>query len=165
MTAWEISIESHMSERIRERINSALKEAVKSQNKTRTSTLRLVNAAIKDRDIASRTSGANDGVSDDEILDILAKMIKQRRESVQTYEEAGRVELAERESQEIEIISEFMPRQMENGEVEQACKDVVGEIGAEGLKDMGRTMAALKERFAGRMDFGKASGVVKGLLG
>ncbi len=165
VTAWEISIESHMSERIRERINSALKESVKAQNKTRTSTLRLVNAAIKDRDIASRTSGVDDGVSDTEILDILAKMIKQRRESVQTYEEAGRVELADRESQEIEIIAEFMPRQMENGEVEQACKEVVEEIGAEGLKDMGRTMAALKERFAGRMDFGKASGLVKGLLG
>ncbi len=163
--AWEISIESHMSERIRERINSALKVSVKAQNKARTSTLRLVNAAIKDRDIASRTSGVNDGVSDDEILDILAKMIKQRRESVQTYEEAGRVELAEREAEEIEIIAEFMPRQMENGEVEQACKDVVEEIGAEGLKDMGRTMAALKERFAGRMDFGRASGLVKGLLG
>lgn len=153
-----------MSDRVRDRINAALKDAVKAQDKLRMSTLRLINAAIKDRDIASRTAGRTEGVSDAEVLEILAKMVKQRRESVETYEGAGRLELAEQEKAEIEVISDFMPRQFDDAEMEKVCEEVVAELGAEGLKDMGRTMAALKERYAGRLDFGKASGIVKKLL-
>ena len=154
-----------MSDRIRERINLALKDAVKAQDKARMSTLRLINAAIKDRDIAARTTGNSDGVGDAEVLEILCKMVKQRREAATTYEEAGRLELAEQETTEISIISDFLPRQLDSEQMEAVCKEVVGELGASGLKDMGRTMGALKERFAGRMDFGKASAVVKKLLG
>lgn len=153
-----------MGDRIRDRINSALKEAVKAQDKVRMSTLRLVNAAIKDRDIAGRTAGRPDGVSDAEVLELLTKMIKQRRESAETYENAGRLDLAEGERSEVEVISEFLPRQLDDSEMERACSEVVKEIGAEGLKDMGRTMADLKQRYAGQMDFAKASGVVKRLL-
>jgi uncharacterized protein YqeY len=153
-----------MSDQIRDRINAALKQATKSQEKLRMSTLRLINAAIKDRDIAARTAGKREGVSDAEVLEILAKMIKQRRESVETYEGAGRLELAEREQGEIEVIVDFLPRQLDEAAMERACAEVVAEIGADGLKDMGRTMAVLKERYAGQMDFGKASGVVKRLL-
>ena len=127
------------------------------------STLRLVNAAIKDRDIAVRTSG-EERVSDSEVLDILAKMIKQRRESVKTYEEAGRLELAQGEQEEIDIISSFLPKQLGDEDIKEACREVVGEIGAVGLKDMGRTMGTLKERYAGQMDFAKAGAIVKELL-
>lgn len=157
--------EAPMSDQIRERINLALKDAVKAQDKPRMSTLRLINAAIKDRDIAARTGGKSDGVGDAEVLEILSKMVKQRREAATTYEEAGRLELAEQEQTEISIISDFLPRQLDSEQMEAACKEVVGELGATGLKDMGRTMGALKERFSGQMDFGKASAVVKKLLG
>lgn len=153
-----------MSDRIRDRIDAALKQAIKAQEKVRMSTLRLILAAIKDRDIAARTAGKHDGVSDAEVLDILAKMIKQRRESVETYENAGRLELAEREQSEIEVISDFLPRQLDEQAMEKVCGEVVAEIKADGLKDMGRTMNALKERYAGQMDFSKASGLVKRLL-
>jgi uncharacterized protein YqeY len=153
-----------MSEQIRDRINAALKEAVKAQEKIRMSTLRLIIAAIKDRDIAARTAGKHERVSDAEVLEILAKMIKQRRESVQTYESAGRLELAGREQSEIGVISDFLPSQLDETAVEKVCGEVVAEIGADGLKDMGRTMTVLKERYAGQMDFGKASGLVKRLL-
>ena len=154
-----------MSDQLRDQINDALKEALKGQQKTRLSTLRLIKAAIKDREIASRTGNGNEGVGDSEVLEILSKMIKQRRESVRTYEEAGRLELAQQEQEEIEIISEFMPRQLSDDDVRQACIDIVGELGAEGLKDMGRTMGALKAKYAGQMDFGKASRIIKELLG
>ena len=153
-----------MNEPIRERINSALKDAVKSQAKTRMSTLRLINAAIKDRDIASRTHGESEGVDDAEVLGILAKMIKQRDESAVTYEEAGRLELAEQERDEVEVIKEFLPKQLNEDEIAAACQKVVQDLDADGLKDMGRTMGALKERYSGQMDFGKASKTVKGLL-
>lgn len=153
-----------MESAVRGRINDALKEAVKSQDKRRMSTLRLINAAIKDRDIASRTDGRNGGVPDAEVLAILAKMIKQRDESAATYEQAGRLELAHQEQEEIEIIREFLPRQLDEAEMTAACQEMISELGCAGLKDMGRTMAALKERYAGRMDFGKASKIVKGLL-
>lgn len=148
---------------MREKINSALKEAMKAQDKRRVSTLRLVNAAIKDRDIAMRSNG-KDGVKDGEILDILSKMIKQRRESAQTYEEAGRLELASQERDEIEIISDFMPRQLGEDEIRSAVEEVMAELGCEGLKDMGRTMGVLKERYSGQMDFAKASALVKETL-
>lgn len=150
---------------MRQRLKEALNAALKAKDTVRVSTLRLILAAIKDRDIASRTADSPNGVSDDEILQILTKMVKQRRESAQTYEEAGRLDLSERERQEIEIIDEFLPRQLSPEEIRAACSSVIQELGAEGLKDMGKCMGALKERYAGQMDFSKASGVVKELLG
>ncbi len=128
-------------------------------------TIRLMQAAIKDRDIAARTEGADTLVSDDDILAILAKMIKQREESAVTYENAGRAELATQEREEIEVIKGFMPTQLTPEEVEAAAAEVVAELGAESLKDMGRCMGELKKRYAGRMDFGKAGAVIKGKLG
>ncbi len=148
---------------MRNKINTALKEAVKSKAKHRTSTLRLINAAIKDRDIAARTTG-QEGVSDTEIVEILAKMIKQRRESVVTYEAAGRLELAQREQEEINIISDFLPPQLSGGQIEEAVRTTVSKVGAEGLRDIGKAMAALKEQYAGQMDFAKASKLVKQVL-
>ncbi len=148
---------------MRSQINAALKAAIKAQDKRRISTLRLILAAIKDRDIAARSEG-HDAVSDEQILDILAKMVKQRRDSLTLYEEAGRLELARQEGEEIDIISEFLPRQLSEQEIEAAARDTVAEIGATGLKDMGQIMGALKKKYAGRMDFGKASQVVKSLL-
>ena len=148
---------------MRDAIQAALKEAQKSQDKCRVSTLRLICAAVKDRDIANRTAG-KDPVSDEEITEILTKMIKQRRESAETYEQAGRVELADQERQESTVILEFLPKQMCEEEVKKACENVIEETGAEGLRDVGRCMSTLKERFAGQMDFSKASGVVKSML-
>ena len=149
---------------MRDNFNEALKSALKAKDKIRVSTLRLILAAIKDRDIAARTGDRTQGVPDEEILQILAKMIKQRRESSKTYEEAGRLDLAEQENKEIEVIEDFMPRQLCLEEIEKACNSVVGEVGASGLKDMGKCMGALKNRYGGQMDFGKASGIVKELL-
>lgn len=154
---------------MRERINSAMKEAMKSGDKRRLSTLRLVNAAIKDRDIAARVdekgrSTGRDRIDDTEILALLQKMIKQRRESIETYSQGGRQDLVDQEAAEITVIEEFLPQQMGEEETKAAVEALVAEIGATGLKDMGRTMAALKERFTGQMDFGKASAIVKGLL-
>ncbi len=148
---------------LRDEINEALKVAVKSQDKRSMATLRLVNAAIKDRDIAARTSG-KDCVGDDDIRQILSKMIRQREESEATYAQAGRPELAAQEREEIEIIKRFLPRQLSEEETRAACASVVKDIGAAGLRDMGRTMATLKERYPGQLDFGRASAVVKGML-
>jgi len=149
---------------MRDHINNELKQAIKAQQKRRMSTLRLINAAIKDRDIASRSNG-QDGVADSEILKILAKMIKQRRESVKTYEEAGRLELAEAELEEIDIIQSFLPAQLSDEESRTAVEEVIKDIGAESLKDMGRTMSTLKERYSGQMDFSKSSVMVREILG
>lgn len=149
---------------MREKINEALKQAMRDQDKRRVGTLRLVNAAIKDRDIAAR-SHDRQGVSDDEVLEILARMIKQRRDSIAAFEEGGRLELAQQEQEEIDIIAEFLPKQFDDAEIRSVCRQVIGELGAEGLKDMGRTMAELKQRYAGQMDFSKASRTVKELLG
>lgn len=148
---------------LREQINDALKLAMKSQDKRRMATLRLINAAVKDRDIAARTSG-KDAVGDGEIRELLSKMIRQREESATIYAEAGRVELAEQEREEIEIIRDFLPRQLSEAEVRGACEAVVKEIGAHGLRDMGKCMATLKERYPGQIDFGRASTVVKQML-
>ena len=148
---------------LREQINDSLKTAVKAQDRRRTCTLRLVNAAIKDRDIAARGNG-KESVDDAEIQQILGKMVKQREESVQIYEQAGRMELAEQEREEMEIIRDFLPRQMSEEEVKVACTRAVEDIGASGLRDMGRTMSALKERYPGQMDFGRASCMVKQIL-
>jgi len=148
---------------MRDMFNAALKDALKAGDKRRLATLRLITAAIKDRDIAARSEG-KDPVSDGEILQILSKMIKQRRESATTYEEAGRLELATQEREELEIIEGFLPKQLGEDEVEAACKDVIADLGADGLKDMGKCMGALKEKYAGQMDFAQASKAVKDLL-
>ena len=127
-------------------------------------TLRLVNCAIKDRDLAARSRGREDGVSDDDIRLILRQMIKQREESAVTFDETGRVELAEQERDEMDIIREFLPRRLESVEVRDACKKVVDELGATCIRDIGRTMTTLKQRYPGQMDFCEASSVVKEML-
>ena len=150
---------------MQEQFSEALKAAVKNQDKVRISTLRLITAAIKDRDIAARTADNRDGVSDDEILEILAKMVKQRQESAATYEQAGRLELAEQERSEIIVIEEFMPRQLDEEEMAAAVTAVIEAQAASSLKDMGNVMGALKSQYAGQMDFGKAGALVKQKLG
>jgi uncharacterized protein len=149
---------------LRDRINDSLKEAMKAKDQKRVSTLRLVNAALKDRDIAARTETSRELLGDDEILSLLAKMIKQREDSIAAYIAGKRPELAGAEQGEIDIIREFMPKQMSLDETKVAIAAVVAETGASSVKDMGKVMAALKERYAGQMDFGKASGAVKDAL-
>jgi uncharacterized protein YqeY len=149
---------------LRDKINDALKEAMKSQDKERVSTLRLVNAAIKNADIEARGQG-KEALADEAIHGVLQKMIKQRQESAELYDKGGRPELAKKEREEIDMISCYLPTQMSDLEAGSIIQQLVHEINAQGLKDMGRTMAALKERFAGRMDFAKASARVKELLG
>lgn len=148
---------------MRDMFKASLKDALKAGDKRRLATLRLITAAIKDRDINARSEG-KDAVSDAEILQILSKMIKQRRESAATYEEAGRLELATQEREELEIIESFLPKQLGEDEVETACREVIADLGADGLKDMGKCMGALKEKYAGQMDFAQASKAVKELL-
>jgi uncharacterized protein YqeY len=150
---------------MRDQINEALKEAVKAKNIRKSSTLRLIKAAIKDRDIAARSSDNIEGVSDDEILEILSKMVKQRVESAETYKQANRQELVDQELEEIEIIKGFLPRQLDEDESRAAVESVIKETEASGLKDMGRVMGELKARYTGQMDFGKVSSIVKDLLG
>ena len=150
---------------LRTEITDALKEAMRSKDKTRLSTLRLINAAIKDQDIASRGSGEEEGISDDKVLALLAKMVKQRQESVRAYEEAGRLELAERESAEIPVIESFLPKQLSAEETEAAIAKVIADIGAESIRDMGKVMGELKSQFTGQMDFGKVGPMVKERLG
>lgn len=150
-----------MGAMLRQRLNDALKTAMLGRDARTVSTVRLILAALKDRDIAARPRGIADGVPDEEILQMLQSMMKQRRESIALYEQGGRLELAQQEAEEITIIERFLPAQLSEAEVAEAVDSVVADIGAQGLKDMGRVMAALKERFAGRMDFTKASGIVK----
>ena len=154
-----------MSDSIRDIINAEVKTAMKAKDKRRLSTLRLISAAFKDRDIQNRGTGKDESLDEAGMLAILGKMVKQRRESAQTYKDGGRPELAEGELEEIAIIEEFMPKQMSDEDARAAVTEIVKEIGAEGLKDMGKTMAAVKEKYAGQMDMSKASGVVKELLG
>ena len=149
---------------LRERINDAMKKAMKAREQKRVSTLRLVNAAIKDKDIAGRTEESRAGIGDEEILSLFAKMIRQREESAETYEKGGRPELAAGEREEIVIIREFMPKQMSEDEAKAAARGVIAEVGAASVKDMGKVMAALKERYAGQMDLGKAGAMVRALL-
>ena len=146
---------------LRNEINSAMKEAMKEKAQLRLSTLRLINAAIKDRDIAARSEGVEEGVDDSEILAILGKMTRQRQESAKTYEEAGRLDLSERELSEIQVIEYFLPRQLNGDEIEIAVTKVIDEQGASSIRDMGRVMACLKERFTGQMDFGSVGPIVK----
>jgi len=149
---------------LRQQLNDSLKIALKARQKLAVSTIRLILAALKDRDIAARTKGLEDGISDSDILQLLNTMIRQRRESIQLYKSGGREDLAEREDEEISVIKKFLPPQIEGEEMIEAIRGVIKEIGASGIKDMGRTMAALKDNFAGQMDFGKASRVVRDLL-
>ncbi|WP_412506427.1 GatB/YqeY domain-containing protein [Roseovarius sp. SYSU LYC5161] len=149
---------------LRDRVNGALKQAMRDKDTARLATLRLINAAIKDQDIAARGGDGEDGVSDSDIMAILGKMTKQRQESVRAYEEGGRLDLAERERDEIAVIEEFLPRQLDPAEVETAVNEVIAETGATSIRDMGKVMRRLKEKYAGQMDFGAVGPRVKGRL-
>ena len=151
---------------LRDGINGALKEAMKSGDKRRVSTLRLMNSAIKDKDINSRTEGHDSALTSDAgLIDLFAKMVKQRQESVAIYEQGGRPELAQAEREEIDIIQGFMPKQLSDDEARAAVAAVIAGVGAASIKDMGKVMAELKAKYAGQMDFAKAGGIVKSLLG
>ncbi|MBB3559385.1 hypothetical protein FHX06_000682 [Rhizobium sp. BK512] len=148
---------------LRDQLATQFKEAMKAKQMDRLGTIRLIQAAIKDRDIANRGIGKEEA-GDDEVLQILAKMVKQRDESAKIYEENARPELAAKERAEIVVIQDFMPKQLSDDQVRANIAAIIKEVGAEGPKDMGKIMAALKERYAGQMDFAKASGTVKELL-
>lgn len=149
---------------LRERLTSDIKDAMKAKETLRLSTLRLVNAAIKDRDIALRGTGEDRLMTDDEILSVLARMVKQRHESARAYEEGGRLELVERELAEITVIEGYLPRQMTDDEISAAVDAVVAELNAESIRDIGRVMNALKARYNGQMDFGQVGPQVKARL-
>ncbi|RDE07911.1 GatB/YqeY domain-containing protein [Pelagibacterium lacus] len=149
---------------MRDQINAAMKDSIKARNARRTTTLRLINAAIKDREIAARGEG-RDGIGDEDILAILQKMVKQREESAQIYQQNARPELEAQEREEIEIIREFLPKPLTDAEIEAAIKAAIAETGAEGLRDMGKVVGVLKGRYPGQIDFGQASRQVKALLG
>ncbi|MBN9543926.1 MAG: GatB/YqeY domain-containing protein [Alphaproteobacteria bacterium] len=149
---------------LRQKLNDAMKEAMKAKDAKRLATLRLVLAALKDRDIAARTETSRDLLGDDEILSLLAKMIKQRDESATAFDAGNRPELAAGEREEIAIIRSFMPAQMDEAGVQQAAEAIIAELGATSIKDMGKVMAAMKERYAGQMDFARASAVIKTAL-
>ena len=149
---------------LRDTIKTELKDAMRAKDELKLATLRLIMATIKDRDIAARGEDRCSGISDDEIMQLLAKMVKQREDSAKTYEDACRPELAERERAEIEIIRAFMPRQLSDDEIQSAVKSEIEAVDATGLKDMGKIMGALKSKYAGQIDMGKAGGMVKALL-
>ena len=149
---------------MRDILDKSLKDAMRARDTQKISTIRLINAAIKDRDIAIRSEDNLEGVSDGEILSILSKMIKQRKESAKQYEEGGRLELAQQEFEEIEIIENFLPKQLDLNETEQIVKKIILDINANSLRDMGKVMSLLKENYSGKMDFSKAGVVAKELL-
>lgn len=149
---------------MRKRVEAALKDAMKSKEADRLSTLRLINAAIKDREIAQR--GTDDAsVGDAEVLAIMGRMVKQRHESARAYEEGGRLELAEKERSEIKIIEDFLPKQLSEAEAGAAVAAAIDEVGATSIRDMGKVMGALKAKYTGQMDFGKVGPMVKDRLG
>jgi uncharacterized protein YqeY len=148
---------------LRDKIMADMKDAMRGGDKAKVSTLRLMNSAIKSADIDARPKGV-DAITDAEILQVFAKMIKQRRDSVEQFTTGGRPELAASEQAEIVVIESYMPQQMSEDDVKAAATAIIAEIGAAGMKDMGKVVAAMKEKFAGQMDFSKASGVVKDLL-
>ena len=148
---------------LRDDINNALKEAMKAKNERTVSTLRMVNSTIKNADIEARGSGKQP-LSDSDLLSVLQKMIKQRQESLELYEKGGRPELAAQEREEIAIITAYLPKQMSDDEMKSAIAAAITETGAAGMKDMGKVIGALKAKFAGQMDFAKASGLVKAQL-
>jgi uncharacterized protein len=150
---------------LRQKFTDALKEAMKARDDLGVSTLRLVLAKLKEQDIDARGKGKAEPIGDAEIQQMLLGMIKQRRDSIALYEQGKRQDLADKERGEIAIIERFLPKQLDDAELEAAAKEVIAAVGAQGMKDMGRTMAALKERYAGQMDAAKASQVVKRLLG
>lgn len=151
---------------LRDDISAALKDAMKSGDKKKLGTLRLMQAAIKDKDINSRTEGHDSALTSDAgIMDLFAKMVKQRQDSVAAYEQGARPELAQAERDEIAVIQSYMPKQMTDDEAKAAVADVIKAVGAASVKDMGKVMAELKTKYAGQMDMGKAGGIVKSLLG
>ena len=149
---------------LRERIKTELVSAMKAKDDLKTSVIRLINSSIKDKDIAARPSGKMDGISDADILQLLQSMIKQRKESIELYQKGNRSDLVKKEQNEIEIISSFLPAQMGETEIETKIKSIIQETNATSMKDMGKIMGLLREKYAGRMDFGKASVIIKGLL-
>lgn len=153
-----------MSEK-RTEINTAMKQALKDKDNLRLSTIRLINAAIKDRDIAARSNGNAEGISDDEILALLQFMIKQRNESIKMYQDANRAELAAQEQNEIEVIQTFLPAQLSDEETSKAVEEAIAETGAESIKDMGKVMGVLKSKYAGQLDMAKVGPAVKAKLG
>jgi len=149
---------------MRERISAALKDAMRDKDAERLSTLRLINAAIKDKDIAARGEGAAGGVGEAEIMGILGRMVKQRQESARAYEEGGRLELAEKERGEIAVIEEFLPRQLSDAEVAAAVDDAIREVEAGSIRDMGKVMGVLKSKYTGQVDFAAVGAMVKDRL-
>ena len=149
---------------LRTKISAALKQAMKDKDADRLSTLRLINAAIKDKDIDARAAGQDDGVGEDEVLGILGKMVKQRRESAKTYEEGGRLDLAEREMGEIKVIEEYLPQKLDDAASAKAVDDAIAEVGADSIRDMGKVMGVLKSKYTGQMDFGAVGPMVKDRL-
>ena len=149
---------------MRDEINAALKQAMKDKNSNRLSTLRLISAAIKDRDIAARSDGNDARVSDEDVLAILVKMVKQRQESARVYEEGNRLDLSERELSEIVIIEEFLPRQLSAEKTEAVIAQAIADTGAESIRDMGKVMGVLKSKYTGQIDFGAAGALVKAAL-
>ena len=149
---------------LRAQFSPDLKAAMKAKDACRVATLRLILATLKDRDIAARAEGNDEGIDDDQILDMLAKMVRQRRESVAIYRQGGRADLAEREAEEIAVIEGYMPKPLDEAETAQAIAEAIAAVDAHSLKDVGRVMAALKERYAGRMDFARAGALAKDRL-
>jgi len=149
---------------LRSKLQAATKEAMKARDTARLSTLRLISAAVKDREIAARGGDGDGTLSEGDLILIMSRMVKQRQESAKAYEEAGRLELASKEEDEISVIQEFLPRQMDDTETRAAIDKAISDLGAEGIRDMGRVMAALKERHAGQMDFGAVGPAVKDRL-
>ncbi len=145
----------------RTELSDALKDAMRAKEACAVSTLRLILAALKDRDIAARGKGNSEGISDDDILDLLQKMVRQRRESIELFQKGDRQDLADKEAEEIKVVQRFLPKQLDPDQIRGAVQEIIEELGAATIKDMGRVMAALKERYAGRMEFGKASALVK----
>ena len=146
---------------LRQKFTDALKTSMKEKNQLSVSTLRLILASIKDRDISARAKGNNDGVDDNELLSLLQSMIKQRHESIRLYEKGGRMELVRQELEEISIIKTFLPTPLSKEELSDAIDDVIKEVGAKSIKQMGKVMEMLKQKFAGRMDFAESSQYVK----
>lgn len=148
---------------LRERFTADMKEAMKAGDKGKLGAIRLIQAALKDKDIEARGTG-KEPLSDEEILALLQKMVKQRQESIAMYEQGGREELAQAEKNEVEVISSYLPKQMDETETKAAIEAAIAETGAASMKDMGKVVAALRAKYAGRMDFAKASGLVKEML-
>ncbi|MFT3671257.1 GatB/YqeY domain-containing protein [Aestuariivirga sp.] len=151
---------------LRDKLNADLKDAMKAGDKRKLATIRLMNAAIKDKDINARTDGHDsEKLPDSALMDLFAKMVKQRQDSIAAFEQGGRAELAQQEREEMEIIQSYMPKQLSEDETKAAIQAIITAVGATTVKDMGKVMAELKAKYSGQIDMGKAGGVVKSLLG